>query len=874
MSFQDPGTDQTPDQAPAPPPQIPNVARPVTPLIRLAQAATPPPPQMPTPPQAPQISQSAPFRLAQGLPEQGSAAARADPYQPYIGSPRARPPDEWGKPDLIHEGAMAYKGGVAPGPYMPQPNDFSRMVPAIAMGLGRFGSGYTRGSAIGMASFAAAYVKAVQQGQMFRAQMHREQFQESLRETAERQKQESKEYGEAWALYGPKEGEKHDEPRMRQALWEIAWKYGDDRMKNVLSQEGLAQAEKLAQFRDTQGQDASKLYTQMIKQQQLDNLRRQGELQQQKIDKEKARLQDERRNMDWWKQGGSGPGPGPSSASPSTGAPVQDFDAWSKSAQPPPTSQAETPDPGPGDMTDPGTGATAAEGRSDLTDPAQGDTSPREDLTSQAEPQQPAPEQMASQEPTGGDGEAPVRVAEADTGTMSDAPPPEAGALAGQRVAQADQAAPAGVKGRGTAALGGQPARAPAPGATGATTGMAPHSAVLDQLRREGWNDQGVRNLDQLALDIVNGAPSSHIQNLQAIPKEVRAAANARVSEINQDIRNLINNPNIHGSQVYDELNKINPEFSRALRGMVNGDFKIQQSAWRNPTYRSQLIGLGQKVDQYFTEASALARFKAVLDVTSGQSARTITGILTADHHLDTLESSLSTMSKSGAYVGGALAGSTLANRINQYFTTEVLPDRYGNPTAKSQILNFQSLVHLIAPEVARAQKGAAPTKGEINDVEDKWLSARDPESLKLMIESARGLFHQRMDQIHGQWTRASGGHPFQSMDRMFDQFGKRQGFGEGGDPSDTGPGNDGVGFVPGPAKGTGVQPPVSWDPATGASAPPGGWGNALRAFEARKPGTSAPSSPRAPAQGEVQDGWQYQGGDPADRNSWKRVGQ
>ena len=153
--------------------------------------------------------------------------------------------------------------------------------------------------AVAMAAYANAYQKAYAAGQLQNARLQQMQFLNSLKMTAERQKEESSEYGDAMATYGPRTDEKGkfhpgDQDALRSALWTIANKYKDDNMIAVISSHGMDEVEALARRREGLGQDAAKMYSQIIKQNQIELQRQNMRLHEQKIEANEQKLRGTR----------------------------------------------------------------------------------------------------------------------------------------------------------------------------------------------------------------------------------------------------------------------------------------------------------------------------------------------------------------------------------------------------------------------------------------------------------------------------------------------------------------------------------------------------------------------------------------------------
>jgi hypothetical protein len=306
-----------------------------------------------------------------------------------------------------------------------------------------------------------------------------------------------------------------------------------------------------------------------------------------------------------------------------------------------------------------------------------------------------------------------------------------------------------------------------------------PNNAVADAAQRgapykgsralQAASQQGITwtKVDDLAQRIALGYVP--VAEYRQYPAKMLAAAQARSLEISSEMQDIADNPNIKGAeQVYRELAKVNRYMP--LRAYVNGAIQIPSSAWRNTNFRDLVVKLGQKADPAFSQQTALQRFAAVKNATSGPNGRTLLSMAVANGHLNFVEQAAIEIQRAGGQITAEnAAGSPFLNRIYQTWITEYAPDKYGNVDAKHSVLNFNNLVHLVAPEVARAQKGAAPTLGEIHDVESTLNATQDTPGLLTYLESSRHLIRQRFNEIGNVWKIQTGGHTVEDLTKVFE---------------------------------------------------------------------------------------------------------
>lgn len=165
------------------------------------------------------------------------------PYEPYIPSRADRPYHQWGTDDWIMQGARRTPG-MYPGPYMPQARDLAGLIHGAVMGLGRFGSRYTGMPAIAMGTYASAYWKAYQAGMHQRAGSAYQQYRQARQMTIDRGKEEMAEFAKVYALYH-KDGKITDANGFSQALLDVAKRYQNHNIINAIESGDLAGAERI-----------------------------------------------------------------------------------------------------------------------------------------------------------------------------------------------------------------------------------------------------------------------------------------------------------------------------------------------------------------------------------------------------------------------------------------------------------------------------------------------------------------------------------------------------------------------------------------------------------------------------------------------------
>ena len=322
-----------------------------------------------------------------------------------------------------------------------------------------------------------------------------------------------------------------------------------------------------------------------------------------------------------------------------------------------------------------------------------------------------------------------------------------------------------------------------------------------------------------------------------------------RQYEIERELDRIQQDPNLKGEAALNAIRQVNPEFASALDGYVQGRFRVPNAS-RYQTLVNRIIGLGAKVDPTFNAQTYDKRAWIAKDITSGQDGRTLTSIATADDHVQELKRAIEEVRRN-ATIGGPLRGSDYANAIYQAYIKHA-PDLAPGASvdAKHAVNAYNYLVHLVAPEIARAQKGSAPTLEEINHAEGALSSTQDPDGLLLYLSGAEDLFHQRFNEIRQRFVSMSGGHPDSDMMNLFRRY-ERRGFAFDQPPQGSGgvdPGlyPPGLGKSYGDARGDFMNRP--WRPSTPVSPAPGRQGQSSPQSDddAIKWARAHPDDPRA----------------------------
>jgi hypothetical protein len=361
-------------------------------------------------------------------------------------------------------------------------------------------------------------------------------------------------------------------------------------------------------------------------------------------------------------------------------------------------------------------------------------------------------------------------------------------------------------------------------------------SQTLQRAYNEGYKPGDVNSDAQSAFEH-GGIRASDAKGMS--PK-YRAFVDARRIEIGNELNDILRS-NMRGNQVYDAVNQRIPGFGNQIKGYVEGRYPLPRtSAQRNPMLQ-WIQKLGEKADPSFTANTFTQRNNMVKQFTQGQDGRLLTGIATANDHIGFAREKIETLRQQGQFGGGGiLPGGYQGSWLNSAYQAYIsgAPDWApgANPVGRQAVLDLENTINLIAPEIARAQKGAAPTVSEINHQREKLSAARSPDDLLKMLDSAQHLFIQRGKELSNRFQAGMGRDPARGIQGLMDDFEKK---GRNFDPA--------TGDAPG-----GYLPGVRHDTLGGA------WRRLLQTPDPGDPtlGPTGPVGPSGSPSGGLAPGW------------------
>jgi hypothetical protein len=596
--------------------------------------------------------------------------------------------------------------------------------------LGRFGSGVISPLAVSLAQLDPAYWKAKQSGETHKAAMAQAQFNLQAKELAQKLSAENRAYGDAFAAYGPHKDASGklipgDEDALREEIMQIAAASHDTLIQSVMDKGGLPAVERVIQARHANGQDITKVLTQQIKQGQLEGIQLRNEEARRKARAAQGQLEG---------YGAVGTAPAPAVAAPDgTLPPAPEAEPGEKQrewpAEPAPPATKEAPETSEGTPEGGGDEAAAAEPTAEAPEKtAEAPAEPAETPEKTAEAPSPSERLLASAEDTAAApaGAKPTRLAEAATGTATDAPSPAAKAPPAapepqlpewlQRAREGTKPATPGTPAATTGAAAATPAAPAQPERLPESEFAPPRSPALDKARNfiNPYTNQPLpldqEGVNARARGLVNGTIKT-IQGQKEVPQEIRNIDRMRANEMEATLDRIIADPKYKGDDVYKAISKVanNPELAADLRAYVDGDVAVPSGSWNNLNFLKRIIALGHKVDPDFNTATFAVRARTKQSFANGADARNFTSLGTLYMHADEGIKILNEIVRQNpGILREYLGASKLGARLGRLGTT---------PEQRALFARLDTVLGTVATEFVRATSGAAPTVSHRNEV-------------------------------------------------------------------------------------------------------------------------------------------------------------
>lgn len=639
--------------------------------------------------------------------------------EPYIAA-SPRPATQWGKPDFVLEGARKFPG-LSPGPFMPQGQDVQQLMRQVLGGLGKIGSPNIAALARMAGGLNSKWIKEFLQGREYAMKLLDQQHDRALEEIERRQQEESERYGIAMDYY------KSDPVKLHEELRSIAQELNDTPMLQALDSGDATAPERLQQSRDRHWLSLSKFRAQN--------------------EKYTAAEEKRQRRDAILREYGEDPSAAPSIPS----APAATGPETPESAEP--AEQPEAPAAAPSEGAEP-----ATPGQDTDAPPFPGIS------TGQLQrPEGPQVAQAAPQRPPGAPG--PPQAA----GAPATAP----GGPGAAPAANPEEAPPYQVAGPAMPPPTAPPANVPE-GLTRAqaSPGFTPPPPVSGTVNP---------NMRRIAHQILMGEKPALPRDkdaadfLAARGSQIAGQMQLQLDRIRDDPRYNKLTPGERQDATLADIRNVDPQLAQDVQNLIEGG--------RPPTGREaakpgfQLIfSLARKADPSFDINTLNTRASTMRSFATGQDGRTLTSMATAGHHLD------------------SLAG--VADRLNQFSTqsdwvnavTNMYAEHLGygfgptsplGPDAGARIKNYDTVLHMVAPEIARAVKGAAPTLTEIKDIEGQLGANVPKEVLRQNVEHQRELIRARLDELKRRYETGVGNNPRIGLGKLFTASSSQPGFTE-----------------------------------------------------------------------------------------------
>jgi hypothetical protein len=731
--------------------------------------------------------------------------------QRYFNVTPDRQPAEWGKPNWVLDGMKRYDG-IASGPWAPQPHDVNNLVYQISHSLQQGGSMNVSALAASMGRNRGAFLKGYMQGQEWNMRMAKQQYELDAVRLADQQQKEATAAGEAI------EANSDNPNQMWAELSRIADENNDQHLRTAIGSGKLDNVKKLLSWRDSH----------LLPLLQINEQRAKVEAEQARIEseREKTRTSEETRRN----QGAALQAYGiPATALPAIGpgvSPQQQREE--QGAGQGGTSPTEAPS-APGGTSSAAGGTPSAPAESGADDsappvPGLGGAGPQAAAAPAGQPQAMGRAQDTGAQDTGDQGQA----SEAPLGLDGGQPPPDPNA---PRRIPTSPGSP-GQPGTAPAAAGARQAPAPT---------VAPGGAGAPQINP---------NMRAVAHEILMGRkPQLGYDNTtnQIIYQRADQVAGWMRGELDR----IGNDPRLTGDAALAAIARVDPDLASDVRNLRDGGRAPTGREAEKPAFQ-RVLGLTRKVDPSFNVNDVNLRYTTMRSFATGQDARTLTSMATSSHHLDALRDVATALgqyqfSSHSEYLNG------LMQQYARQFGWKIPYFQSSGDDAADATRAYNTVLDMVAPEIARAVKGAAPAQREIEEVRNNLGSQVPARSLLKNIDRQRELIAARLGELKRRYDTGVGPNPRLGIDRLFTVETQQGQFGQGSQPPE--------GTVQPPP----LPMPAGFDYAAGlrraaSYARPTDTGQA--------PGGGAP---QAPAVGEVRRGWRYTGGDPSQQSSWQR---
>ena len=635
-------------------------------------------------------------------------------YEPFYSAEMRRPSNMWGKPNLALQGAKNYPGPL-PGPFHPQPQDFSNIRMQSGMALGQWGSQPVGMGAVSMLQFGDKAAKEFAQGQLDRARLDNLNYELANKKLIDRQVQESEAYGEAYTIFG-----QHNDPqRLKDELTRLTYAFDDPAMRLALHNSGFAAAHALQQYRDQHLMPLLQVEEQRAKIADA-QLKAAGGAKEQALEepfREPGATTAAQPTTDQTTPAA----PGAAAA----GAPTQPDGTQTPAQQAVPAPDTWQPSAAP---------STAPSPQLPGTPNAPADVP---DSRAPQEPNEPLiglPQEGAAQ-PVQPAGPAGVQVASADPNFIP------------QAIREAEAGAPA-------------PA-APAAAPTHFTDWNATIQRSLDAAATRGFKNGALLRDD--AERLLLGDPTIRPQTVGTGPFGIIQGIASQMHQGISDIlaRNYSSDEATRRAQVLRDVAPISQTLAQWIPGLIDGTL-TPASGWAKGRPPWNLVyGLAHKIEPNMDENMFRTRGATLRSFASGADGRNVTALGTTYLHSQGFLADLHKLQQFEAQGGG-----TAQEWLGTYKSTA----GWSQTTPEQRAL-FQSLdqeASIVADEFAKAVHGTGTVEGKKTEAAILGWRTRDVGGLISMIENTMyPELRDRMEELNVRFSAGTGKSP-DSMEKMF----------------------------------------------------------------------------------------------------------
>jgi hypothetical protein len=664
------------------------------------------------------------------------------PYYEYQGAKR-RPSQDWGTPNQANQFAENYGPAMPQGPYWPTMQQMPHLMKSTMADISTFSLPMQRG-AIGAMQGSLAYMKAYKAAydkeRDAAPKRELEQMSIALKKLAIETDAQNREYHDILAGTDP------GSEKQQQQLYTAAVKHRDQYLISLIEEGEFHKATDVLAERDKYSQD-------------WQNMQKAADAHLKELDERGAAA--DRHEEHQWKKEDRGKGGGADLAPeipPLEKIPTPKFDQKPEQEQQKPEQEQQKPEqeqqkpeqePKPEAPTtpDPSQGPAPLQGRqpSPLRRPTERPAAPAAEQQGELEQPQEGGEQQQDQ-----GGEQPTRLAQADTGTASDAPQPGA-----QRVAQA---APPPAPG--------QAGQAPAPG-TKQTPGQPQQPKTLDdyaedlgkwagvsaeQVKQDAFANASGRNvyhpvgdkLQRQQADKRNQAAHNYLSfqesKLQSIRNSMKEYRDARKDKDGTSTMTPEEEKKLREWGL-KQINEVDWRLAEILPPILRGDNQFKSYAYASLSPRVQLTkGILEALDPFWSERRYEQKTKATINFfgSNGMWNTRMAAAATSIQHSAVFAEKVAKLNNSDLQT---------LNTVKNWFDKE---------TGSSNIVELRASILAWAQELQKSFRANGGSLHEVQEILNNVSTSSSKEQFMGYIRTMDGLLMGQVNTGTAVWNRST----------------------------------------------------------------------------------------------------------------------